>query len=170
MKNKIDGVLVVEGASDVAYLSSFIETLFFTTGGYDLNREKIDFLTSVNKVNKIIVLTDPDEAGKSIKNKLKNEINGVFEVKIAKNSRKHYKKSGVAESDKNEIVNALKNYFTDDNLFTQNYDLNSLISLSENPSKKREEIIKKFGLLGGNNKAIENQLRMLKITREELWK
>ena len=170
MKNKIDGVLAVEGASDVAYLSSFVETLFFTTGGYDLNREKLDFLNRVSKVNKIIVLTDPDEAGESIKNKLKNEINGVFEVKIVKNSRKNYRKSGVAESDKNEIVNALKKYFTNGDLFTQNYDLNSLISLNENPSKKREEIIKKFGLLGGNNKAIENQLRILKISKDELWK
>ena len=170
MKSNIDGILVVEGVSDVAYLSGYINALFFTTGGYDISDKKIAFLKRVSKVNKIIVMTDPDEAGSTIENKIKNEINGVFVAKIAKNSRKSYKKAGVAESDINVVVETLKPYFTGAEPFTQNYDLNTLISLAENPSEKRREIITKFGLLGGNNKAIENQLKMLKISREELWK
>ena len=91
MKNNFDGVLVVEGASDVAYLSSFINALFFITGGYDINDQKLEFLTRVSKVNKIVILTDPDEAGQAIENKIKNKINGVFVAKISKNSRKSYK-------------------------------------------------------------------------------
>lgn len=170
MKNNIDGVLVVEGASDVAYLSGYINTIFFTTGGYDINDKKIEFLNRVSRVNKIIVMTDPDDAGNTIENRIKNKINCVFVAKIIKNSRKSYKKIGVAESNIDEVLKALRPHFTSDAPFAQNYDLNALISLNENPSKKREEVVTKFGLIGGNNKAIENQLRMLKITREELWK
>ena len=43
MKNNINAVLVVEGKSDVAYLSNYINTLFFITGGYDINDKKIEF-------------------------------------------------------------------------------------------------------------------------------
>lgn len=170
MKNNFDGVLVVEGASDVAYLSSFINALFFITGGYDINDQKLEFLTRVSKVNKIVILTDPDEAGQAIENKIKNKINGVFVAKISKNNRKSYKKSGVAESNKEEVIKALKEHFTTSEPFNEKYDLNTLVSLDENPSKKRREIVEKFSLLGGNNKAIENQLRMLRIYKEELWK
>ena len=84
MKNNIDGVLVVEGASDVAYLSGYINTIFFTTGGYDINDKKIEFLNRVSRVNKIIVMTDPDDAGNTIENRIKNKINCVFVAKIIK--------------------------------------------------------------------------------------
>ena len=170
MKNNINAVLVVEGKSDVAYLSNYIDALFFITGGYDINDKKIEFLSRVNKHNKIIIMTDPDNAGKTIENRIKNKIEGVSIVEIEKNSRKKYKKSGVAESDIKVINDALKEFFTAEEPYDQKYDLSTLISLDKNPVKKREEIVKRFGLLGGNNKAIENQLRMLKIKREELWK
>ena len=45
----IDGVIVVEGKSDVSYLSSFVDSLFFITNGYDINNEKIEFLINVSK-------------------------------------------------------------------------------------------------------------------------
>ena len=170
MKTKIDGVLIVEGTSDVAFLSTFLEALFFTTNGLDINSEKLQFLSAASKVNNLIIMTDPDDAGERIKNTIKSQINGVFEVKIEKNSRKNYKKSGVAESDKQVVLNALKPFVTDKELFREKYDLAALISLSVNPTKKREEIVNKYGLINGNNKSLENQLRILKINREELWK
>ena len=170
MKTKIDGVLIVEGTSDVAFLSTFLEALFFTTNGLDINSEKLQFLSAASKVNNLIIMTDPDDAGERIKNTIKSQINGVFEVKIEKNSRKNYKKSGVAESDKQVVINALKPFVTNKEIFSEKYDLVTLISFCENPTKKREEIVNKYGLINGNNKSLENQLRILKINREELWK
>ena len=170
MSKIIDGVLIVEGKSDVAFLSSFIDTYYFITNGYDISQEKLDFLKRVSKVNKLIVFTDPDDAGEKIKNSIINQINGVFDAKITKNSRKNYKKQGVAEAYKEEILNALKDHIVDGKLTRVNYDLANLISLNKNPEEKREEIINKYGLIKGNNKSLENQLNMLKITKEELWK
>ena len=170
MMKKINGVLVVEGKSDVSYLSSFINTLFFTTNGYDINEEKIAFLKEAVKVNKVIVFTDDDKAGETIRNKIKTEINGVFDAKIDANSRKDYLKNGVAEASKESILKALDPYFTEDGPNKVDYDLAGFISLSKDPSSKREEIIKKYRLIDGNNKALENQLRILKISKEELWK
>ena len=167
---KINGVLIVEGKSDVSYLSSFIDTLFFTTNGYDVSEDKITFLKEAVKKNKLIIFTDDDNAGEKIRNILKSKINGVFEAKITANSRKNYLKNGVAESSKEVILEALKDYFTEDSPFKENYDLNGFISLSDNPREKRMEIMTKYRLVEGNNKSLENQLRILKISKEELWK
>lgn len=170
MKNNIDGVLVVEGSSDACFLFSIVNALIFVTNGYDLSEDKITFLKEVSKINKIIVLTDPDEAGENIRNKLKEKISGICCVNIKKESRKHYKKTGIAESKIENVLEALSPYFTNEEINNTNYDLSTLISLSDNPKETKNKIIKKYKLINGNNKFIENQLRMLKINKEDLWK
>ena len=162
----IDGVLVVEGKSDVSYLSSFIDTNYFITNGYDINEEKLDFLTRVSKVNKVIILTDNDEAGLQISDKIKSRICGVSVVKSAKLTRKSYKKSGVAETNKQEIIKVLEPFFA--KAFIKNdYDLSTVISLSKNPNDIRNQIANDYRLINGNNKFLEEQLNMLKINPKE---
>lgn len=170
MKNNINGVLVVEGSNDASFLSSIVNAHIFITNGVDLSKDKIEFLKEVSKVNDVIVLTDMDLAGERIRLKIRNEIEDAIAVYIQANSRKNYKKNGVAELEIKHVLQALELYFTDEPLFDQDYDLVSLISLSDNPSEKKEEIIKKYKLVRGNNKYLELQLKMLKITKEELWK
>ena len=168
-KYYIDAVIVVEGKSDVSYLSSFIDSQFFITNGYDLNEEKIGFLSRVSEVNKVIVFTDNDKAGYDIENKLKSRIQSVICVKPAVSSRNNYKKSGVAETKKEEILNALKPYISDTKQKGQirRYDLSNIISLSNNPTLVRDNIVKEYRLIDGNNKYLEQQLNMLKVDEQE---
>ena len=170
MKTKIDGVLIVEGNSDVSYLSGFLDAQYFVTNGLDISKDKIVFLKEAIKENRLIIFTDPDGAGETIKNKLINEIQGICVAFLRGNSRKNYKKHGVAEAKKEDILEALKEYKTEKEIFRENYNLVSLISLSENPQKNKDIIIQKYHLIPGNNKSLENQLNILKITKEELWK
>ena len=168
MKVKIDAVLVVEGKSDVSYLSSFIDALFFITNGYDLNASKIDFLKRASRNKKIIIFTDPDDAGEEIRKKLKLEINDVFEAKINKNSRKNYIKKGVAESNKQEILSALEPFITNTPVIRRNYQLATLLSLSDDTNKNKQRLIERYRLINGNNKSLENQLNILGIDEEEI--
>lgn len=170
MKNKVDGVIIVEGISDVAFLSSFLDALYFITDGYNLDDRKIDFIIEASKKNKIIIFTDNDDAGEKIRKKLHEAIQGGYDALIDKKSRKNYKKKGVAEGIKEDVLETLKDHLSDKDIFKEEYDLVNLISLSDNPKKKKEEIINRFHLYGGNNKALVNQLRILKISKEELWK
>ena len=171
-KYYIDAVIVVEGKSDVSYLSSFIDSLFFITNGYDINEEKLNFLSRVSEVNKLIVFTDNDEAGEQIKNKISTKINGVFVVKSEKIKRNCYKKSGVAETTKEEILRVLDPFVdkTGKSLKIRKYDLTKIISLVDNPEEIRNKIIKDFRLIEGNNKYLENQLNMLKVDEVEFKK
>lgn len=171
-KYYLDGVLVVEGKSDVSYLSSFISTLFFTTNGYDISDEKLDFLSRVSKVNRVVAMTDNDKAGKQIENVIKTKINGAFAVKSQIIARNSYKKSGVAETTKDAIVDALKLFLQEDNgqLKKLDYQLNRIITLSKNPEQVKEQIIKDYRLMKGNIKFLQNQLQMLKVEPLEIIK
>lgn len=168
MKYNLDGVLIVEGKEDVSYLSSFISSNFFTTNGYDLSEEKIYFLKEVSKVNKLFVMTDNDAAGEVIENRLTSQINGCFVIKISGKSRKNYKKNGVAESNRDEIVNLLKPFFTDKTFEKTNYNLSRYLSFNKSGLKTKSDFIKKYRLINGNNKYLESQLNMLKISKDEI--
>ena len=169
-KYYLAGVLVVEGKSDVSYLSSFINTLYFTTNGYDISEEKIDFLSRVAKVNRVIILTDNDEAGEAIEKKIKTKISGVFVVKSEKNTRNSYKKSGVAETTKESVLEALKEFIEKDNgqFKKVDYQLNRIITLSDDPEAKRNQIIRDYRLIKGNIKFLQNLLQMLGIKPQEI--
>ena len=167
-KINIDGVLIVEGKADVCYLSSFVNSLFFTTNGYDLSEEKIEFLKRASKVTKLIIYTDPDDAGGEIRKKLKTLINHIFEAKSEKVYRKKQKKFGVAELDKDEVVRSLTPYVTSTTFTPIKYELNKLISISNNPSENHMLLINKYRLIDGNNKSLENQLNILKIDPKEV--
>ena len=167
-KIKIDGVLIVEGKADVSYLSSFIDSYFFTTNGYDLDKQKITFLNEASKVNKLIIFTDSDDAGEVIRNRLKNEIKPIFEAKSSGKSRKNYKKTGVAEQTKELVLEALKDYVSNNDIVRYDYHLIDLVSLSDNPTNKKDKLIKKYRLIDGNIKSLESQLNILKILPKEI--
>ena len=170
-KYYLDGVLVVEGKSDVSYLSSFIKTHYFITNGYDLSEQKLEFLARVSQVRKVIVMSDNDKAGEDIANKIKNKINKVFVVKSAKIPRKSYKKCGVAETEYEAIIDALKDHLSEYKKeldIKPDYELTSIIALSENPEIVKNRIINDYGLIYGTNKFLENQLQMLGVKTNEI--
>ena len=50
----LDGIVVVEGHGDEAFLSSFIKSLYVITNGYDLPKEDIDFLKHYSNKKKYV--------------------------------------------------------------------------------------------------------------------
>ena len=65
-----NGVIVVEGTGDSSYLSSFICAEYVVLNGYDMPEDVVDYLKHI-KNRKILVMTDPDDAGFSIEKRLK---------------------------------------------------------------------------------------------------
>ena len=98
MKKIIDGIIVVEGTSDSSYLSSFIDALFIETNGYDIKKEDLEFLVNCNK--KIIILTDSDSAGDTIRERLCKKLPNSVNIKVNSNKFNKNCKQGVAEFEK----------------------------------------------------------------------
>ena len=84
MKKIINGIIVVEGTTDVAFLSEFIEAEFVSTNGSDVPQSTIDYLKKSREKRDIFVLTDPDSPGKKIRDILDQQIPNLKHCFISK--------------------------------------------------------------------------------------
>ena len=66
-------VIAVEGRYDKNSLSQVVDALIFETGGFSIfhNRERLETLRTLAKTRGLILLTDPDDAGRLIRSRLK---------------------------------------------------------------------------------------------------
>ena len=55
------------------------------------------------------------------------------------------------------------------NIFSNKENIENVILLLET-EENRQKIIQKYHLIYGNNRSLENQLNILKIKKEEVWK
>lgn len=171
MKKIIDGILVVEGKSDVAFLSNYIDTEFVITNGSDVPESTISYLKEMSKTKKIIVLTDPDFPGKKIRDTLDKEIPNLKHVFINKEHAIKHNKVGVAEADINEVLEALDHEWGESiNKGTiTSSDLYRLGLLGEKDSNlKREIISKKYHLGYSNAKTFLKRINSINISINDL--
>lgn len=170
----IDAILVVEGKSDVAYLSNYFSCEFITTNGSDIPVSTISYLKEMSGKKKIIVLTDPDSPGKRIRDILDSNIPNLSHCYIEKKYAIKNNKVGVAECDIEEIVRALNNEFTPFINKEESISMSDLYDLGligcDDSKYKREMISQKYHLGFNNAKSLYKKLNSLKIGRSELEK
>lgn len=172
MKYVIDGVIIVEGKTDVAFLSSFIDAEFVLTNGYDINKDEIDFVLAASKSKNIIILSDSDEAGNQIRNRLNklipNAINALVDINKCDKNNKH----GVAECAKDEIISVLKPYFSLETLKRGKITLQdlSLLGLTGDSNSKilKQKVCKRLNLGICNTKNMLKRINFLGITLQEI--
>lgn len=170
MKKKINGIIVVEGKTDVEMLSSYIEAEFVITNGSAIDPTTIDYLSKTNR--EIYVLTDPDFPGKKIRDELSKSISNLKHVFIKKENSIKKGKVGVAEGDINEILAALENAYVEKDE-THGYlkmsDLYEFGLVGNDSSKqKREAICDDLHLGFCNAKTFLKRLNNNRITKDEL--
>ncbi len=171
---KIDGILVVEGKSDVAFLSNFIETEFVITNGSEISKDTIEYLKKASLSKDIYVLTDPDFPGEKIRKTLDENIKGLHHCFVEKNKSIKNGKVGVAESSEEEVIKALKNAKTFSDEKKNNISMSDLISLSlsgdQEASKRREKVAKKLNIGHCNAKTFLKRINSCDINIEDLKK
>ncbi len=175
MKRKIDALIVVEGKTDIDFLSSFLDANFYSVNGSAISPNDLNFLMKVSKKNKIIVLTDPDYPGMRIRNIINSKITkNIYNAYVRKEFSIKKHKVGVAESTIEEVNKALDNLveFTSSNLLKSNLTLNDLYELklvgNENSKKYREILEKKLHIGYSNGKQLLNKLKMLNVDKKEI--
>ena len=171
---KINGVIVVEGKSDVSFLSNFIDVEFVTTNGSDIPNQTIAYLKRVSKDKEIYVLTDPDSPGERIRKILDENIPNLKHCFVKKEHSIKNGKVGVAESTKEEIENALKNAIQtkSENIGTLTMSDLMLLGLSgeQDSLEKREMVAEKLHLGHCNAKTFLKRLNYCNINIDELKK
>lgn len=175
MKEKIDALIVVEGKSDVAYLSSYFDCEFVTTNGSDIPESTIKYLKEAKANGKnIVVLTDPDAPGKRIRDVLDQNIPGLSHSFIEKKFAVKNGKVGVAECDINEVKRALQNQYQPKTTNVTTLCMDELYDLGLTGCREAEElrnkVSSKLSLGYVNAKTLLKRLNSLGITREQLEK
>lgn len=174
MKQIIDGIIVVEGKSDVAFLSEFIDAEFVITNGSEISEKTIEYLKKCAEKRSIFVLTDPDYPGKRIRDILDQSIPNLKHCFVSKENSIKHNKVGVAESTKEEVLNALQNFIVSTKKPIGNVKLSDLIALGlsgqADSNEKREKICKKYHLGFCNAKTFLKRINNCGITLEEIRK
>lgn len=174
MKKQLNGILVVEGKSDVAFLSNYIDAEFVTTNGSETSKDTIEYLKEASKTKEIYVLTDPDSPGKRIRDVLDANIPNLKHCFISKENSIKHNKVGVAEGDINEILESLSFALTSDKENKNLISMNDLVELglsgTADSLQKRELVSKKLHIGFCNSKTFLKRLNYLGISKEELKK
>lgn len=172
MKMKFAFALVVEGQTDVAFLSNFIDAEMITTNGSDVPRETIDYLRTLSKIKPIIVLVDPDGPGTKIRHRLDSEIPGLIHAFVAKTDATKKGKVGIAQSTPEAVLDALnhllKTVSTSKGTLTT-IDLLKLGLVGTPNSNNRRQYLASYFHIGYNNgKQLVNRLNQLNINYETI--
>lgn len=172
MKKIINGIIVVEGITDVAFLSQFLDAEFVTTNGSDVPKKTIEYLKKAQEKRDIFVLTDPDSPGKKIRDFLDLNIPNLKHCFISKEHAIKKNKVGVAECDKEEILKALDNYVEISKNNTGHIthsDLNRIgLEGCEDSAYKRQLVSDKFHLGYCNAKTFLKRVNYCSLTLEDL--
>ncbi|MGN0173645.1 MAG: toprim domain-containing protein [Acutalibacteraceae bacterium] len=151
---KLKQAVVVEGKYDKIKLSSIIDAPIIVTNGFGIfkDKQKLNYIKQVAKKRGIIIMTDSDNAGFIIRNRILKAVNNkaevinvyipdVFGKEKRKKSPSAEGKLGVEGVDSDIIKNALEKYGV----------------LCENSEIRQNEISKtdlySFGLTGAENSA-----------------
>lgn len=172
MKKIINGIIVVEGKTDVSFLSEFIEAEFVTTNGSEIPEKTIEYLKKCSENRDIFVLTDPDSPGKRIRDILDQNIPNLKHCFVSKECSIKNHKVGVAESTKEEVLKSLENYIVSNQNEVGIITHSDLVCLglegSEDSKDKRQKVINKFHLGFCNAKTFLKRLNYSNLTLEDI--
>lgn len=170
LKTPVNGFLIVEGYSDIAFLSSFLDAKIVQIGGFSFSRRISDYILELSKILNPIVLMDQDEAGTTIEKRLLKLLPKATVIKV-KSKPNHKGKSGIAESNKEDVLDALAPCLisgkNEQGLLISN-DLLAIGLVGENSKNRRDLLAKQLGLGECNAKTFLKRCNALKITREDL--
>lgn len=169
MKYIINDAVVVEGTWDASYISSFVDCEIIVTNGLDVPQNEIDYLKNLSKYKKILVLTDPDEAGETIRRRIHDQVEAI-DVVVDKTKCNKNHKHGVAECEKDELIKCLKPFFVNTKNISENITNNFLFMNGINNKEIYHFIGKKFCLGNVNKKVLLTRLNSTKVAQEDLLK
>lgn len=165
MKMFLKRILVVEGKEDVSYLSNYIDSEIVVTNGFELPDSTISYL----KNKPVILLLDPDEAGLSIRQKLKNVLNDAIDVEIDINECVRGYKNGVAECKIEEVLSKLRPFCSNNPHNSSNIKQSDLYNLGITNNKDLRAFVCNHLELGDcNNKTLLKRLNYNDIQLDRL--
>lgn len=170
----IKETIVVEGKDDIANVKRAVDAEMLATNGLAFGNDLIDKLKVINERTGIIIFTDPDHAGKKIREKIAREIPTAKHAHIDR--KKAIKKGdlGVENADPEVIIDALNNAKAETvekrDEFVMADLVNNGLSVGKGAKENREKLGNILGIGYYNSKQLLSKLNSFGISREEFEK
>lgn len=177
----IKETIVVEGKDDIANVKRAVDCEMICTNGLSFGKDLIEKLKKINDLTGIIILTDPDYAGKKIRARIKREIPTAKHAYIDRKNAIKKNDLGVENADPKVIIEALNRAKAEvvekRNEFTMADLLKNDLTIGKNSKIRREKLGDLLGIGYYNSKQLLSKLNSFGIKREDfnqavskLWK
>lgn len=167
----IKETIVVEGKDDITNIKRAIDCEMISTNGLAFGKELIERLKIINQRTGIIIFTDPDYAGKRIREKIAKEIPDAKHAYLDR--KKAIKKNdlGVENAKPEDIIEALKKAKAQVKEKTEIFTMNDLVqndlSMTKDSRERRARLGDMLGIGYFNSKQLVSKLNSFGISREE---
>lgn len=169
---KIKEILVVEGKNDTNVLQSYLACDTIETHGTSLGKEVLAQIEQAQKTRGVIIFTDPDHPGESIRTAINQQIPGCKNAFIEAKKAKTTKKVGVEHANKEDIIEALSHLMTYDDKLQDTLLREDFIALglegSKDSAQRRACIANALFLGKPNAKTLLKRLNMLQLHVEDI--
>ena len=167
----IKETIVVEGKDDIANVKRAVDCEMIATNGLAFGDDLIKRLEEINARCGIIILTDPDYAGKRIRARIARHIPTAKHAYIDR--KKAIKKGdlGVENADPDVIIDALKRAKAEETIRREEFTMADLVknglSIGEGSREKRAKLGDLLGIGYYNSKGLLAKLNSFGVSREE---
>ena len=112
-KIKIKEIIVVEGRDDITAIKRVVDAHIIALNGFSaLSKKTINKIVELSRNNDLILFTDPDFAGKKIRDTLKKYIPNIKHAFVSQKDATKDDNIGVENANDKAILDALKNAIT----------------------------------------------------------
>lgn len=176
MKPKIQEVIVVEGKSDTNKIQQAVEADTIETQGLALEPEILGLIEQAQKTRGVIVFTDPDYPGETIRKKITRKIPGVKHAFITtKEGVPKFKGTlGIEHASDETIREALKGLYsvskTGSSTVSKKFLRDIGLTGQKDSKDQRIKLGEKLRIGYTNSKQLQKRLTMFGITEEEVKK
>lgn len=172
-KIKIKEIIIVEGRDDITAIKRVVDAHIIALNGFSaLSKKTINKIVNLSKENELILFTDPDYAGKKIRDTLKKYIPNIKHAFISRKDATKNKNVGVENANDKAILDALKNLITEKNenndyTFTMQDLIENELCSGKNAKERRIELGDYLKIGYYNSKQLLNALNSFSITKEQ---
>lgn len=196
-KPKIKEAIVVEGRDDTLAVSKAVDAIIIETHGFGLSDKTWKILDKAYRERGLIILTDPDHGGKSIRRKILNRFPGSKEAFVSTEKASKKGDVGIENAAPDDIWEALskaraslapssgertkeryKNSYEESHkeqykdTHKEGYDMSLLVKwnlVGESNSRKRREVFcDNLGIGYSNAKGLLKKLNQYEISEAEI--
>ncbi len=167
-------IFIVEGKNDINKLKNIYPDIeVIQTGGIRINKNIISTIQLLSLKNDLYIFTDPDYAGKKIRNKLATILNNNCKHIYIQNKKENHKKFGVAEASDDDIKYAINKVFASkdfNNKKINYFSFDEYLKLNLDNKKIRKYIADELKISYFNHKQFYKILNYLNIDLKQLIK